>query len=68
MLFVGTPPYDEVDFEVEGYEEEWRSGDENLISPVCPVTWRWRYRVVMKFPLDLTPESVLPAPSSPTPV
>jgi hypothetical protein len=41
MLFAGTPPYDEVDFEVEAYEEKWRSGDENIISPVCPVTWRW---------------------------
>jgi hypothetical protein len=68
MLFASTPPYDEVDFEVEDYEEKWRSGDENFISPVCPVTWRWRCRVVTKFPLDLTPENVLPAPSSPTPV
>jgi hypothetical protein len=32
------PHTDEVDPEVEAYEKEWRSGHENRIPPVCPVT------------------------------
>jgi hypothetical protein len=35
MLFASTPPYDEVDFEIEDYEEKWRSGDENHTPPLC---------------------------------
>jgi hypothetical protein len=35
MLFASTPPYDQVDFEIESYEEEWRSGDENHTPPLC---------------------------------